>query len=325
MKIKTFAPGKIILFGEHVVVYKKPAIAVAISRGVNVELDSRCDNNICVNIDLINYSSQLELVDKKLNYQCDEDNKQITDYVYEAINMFEFENGFNLNIDINMYLGVGLGSSATITVATIKALALYTDTNLTKEDIAEYAHNIEIKIQGAASPIDTAMSTYGGLIYIDNESKLNRIDCNMQLPLLVSNCEISANTGLLVESVRKKYEKYPEIIENIFSTAEELVNEAKDTFIENDSNKLANLININQGLLDALGVNTLELSDMIYKVRGYGATGSKLTGSGGGGCIYAYCPDNIDEFYNKISEDYLTFKCEQSDSGVYGEIITQDK
>ena len=60
------------------------------------------------------------------------------------------------------------------------------------------------------------MSTYGGIIFIDENSKLNRIDFNMKLPLIVSNCEISGNTGKLVESVRLKYEKYPTIVGNIF-------------------------------------------------------------------------------------------------------------
>ncbi len=321
MKIRAFAPGKVILFGEHVVVYKRPAIAVAIDRGVEVELVPRQDNIISVDVDLIGYSDSFTLVDKRLNYQCDPENKRVTDYIYEVINLFEFDNGFNLKVDINMYLGVGLGSSAAITVATLKALSLYLSLDYDKKTIASIAHEIEVKIQGAASPLDTSMSTYGGLIYIDNKSKLNRIKCNMQLPLIVSNCQISGNTGILVESVRLKYEKYPEIIGNVFKAVEEIVDLAKIAFEKADSDKISDLMNINQGLLDSMGVNTLELSEMVYLSRRYGASGSKLTGSGGGGCIISYCPEDIDGIYEKMREQYPTFKCEQSDLGVYGEII----
>ncbi len=321
MKIRAFAPGKVILFGEHVVVYKRPAIAVAIDRGVEVELVPRQDNIISVDVDLIGYSDSFTLVDKRLNYHCDPENKRVTDYIYEVINLFEFDNGFNLKVDINMYLGVGLGSSAAITVATLKALSLYLSLDYDKKTIASIAHEIEVKIQGAASPLDTSMSTYGGLIYIDNKSKLNRIECNMQLPLIVSNCQISGNTGILVESVRLKYEKYPEIIGNVFKAVEEIVDLAKIAFEKADSDKISDLMNINQGLLDSMGVNTLELSEMVYLSRRYGASGSKLTGSGGGGCIISYCPEDIDGIYEKMREQYPTFKCEQSDSGVYGEII----
>lgn len=321
MKIKAFAPGKIILFGEHTVVYKKPAIAVAIDRGVNVELIPRNDDNITVKLDLIDYYKKSQLVNKKLNYKIDSQKKMITDYIYEVINLFEFEKGFDLTVDIEMYLGAGLGSSAAVTVSTLKAVSLYVNKQIDKKTIAQTAREIEIKIQGAASPIDTSMSTYGGIIFIDENSKLNRIDFNMKLPLIVSNCEISGNTGKLVESVRLKYEKYPTIVGNIFKAMEQIAIDAKVALEKGNSELIGDLMNINQGLLDAIGVNTIELSDMVYKAREYGAKGSKLTGSGGGGCIIAYTPENSDEIYKQLRKDYATFKCVQSDTGVSAEII----
>lgn len=321
MKIKAFAPGKIILFGEHTVVYKKPAIAVAIDRGVNVELIPRNDDNITVKLDLIDYYKKSQLVNKKLNYKIDSQKKMITDYIYEVINLFEFEKGFDLTVDIEMYLGAGLGSSAAVTVSTLKAVSLYVNKQIDKKTIAQTAREIEIKIQGAASPIDTSMSTYGGIIFIDENSKLNRIDFNMKLPLIVSNCEISGNTGKLVESVRLKYEKYPTIVGNIFKAMEQIAIDAKVALEKGNSELIGDLMNINQGLLDAIGVNTTELSDMVYKAREYGAKGSKLTGSGGGGCIIAYTPENSDEIYKQLRKDYATFKCVQSDIGVSAEII----
>ncbi|RAP03059.1 mevalonate kinase [Methanosphaera stadtmanae] len=321
MKIKAFAPGKIILFGEHTVVYKKPAIAVAIDRGVNVELIPRNDDNITVKLDLIDYYKKSQLVNKKLNYKIDSQKKMITDYIYEVINLFEFEKGFDLTVDIEMYLGAGLGSSAAVTVSTLKAVSLYVNKQIDKKTIAQTAREIEIKIQGAASPIDTSMSTYGGIIFIDENSKLNRIDFNMKLPLIVSNCEISGNTGKLVESVRLKYEKYPTIVGNIFKAMEQIAIDAKVALEKGNSELIGDLMNINQGLLDAIGVNTTELSDMVYKAREYGAKGSKLTGSGGGGCIIAYTPENSDEIYKQLRKDYATFKCVQSDTGVSAEII----
>ena len=321
MKIKAFAPGKIILFGEHTVVNKKPAIAVAIDRGVNVELIPRNDDNITVKLDLIDYYKKSQLVNKKLNYKIDSQKKMITDYIYEVINLFEFEKGFDLTVDIKMYLGAGLGSSAAVTVSTLKAVSLYVNKQIDKKTIAQTAREIEIKIQGAASPIDTSMSTYGGIIFIDENSKLNRIDFNMKLPLIVSNCEISGNTGKLVESVRLKYEKYPTIVGNIFKAMEQIAIDAKVALEKGNSELIGDLMNINQGLLDAIGVNTTELSDMVYKAREYGAKGSKLTGSGGGGCIIAYTPENSDEIYKQLRKDYATFKCVQSDTGVSAEII----
>ena len=321
MKIKAFAPGKVILFGEHSVVHKKPAIAVAINRGVEVEVTSRDDDIVRIDVPLVNYSESSELTDKKLFFELDSQNKMITDYIYEVINLFEFDNGFNLTVDIKMYLGAGLGSSAAVTVSCIKALSLLAGIKLNKDQIARQARDIEIKIQGAASPIDTSMSTYGGIIYIDEKSQLNRIDFDMDLPLIVSNCEISGNTGKLVESVRQKYVKYPEIVGNIFNAMQLIARNAKEALETGNSELIGELMNLNQGLLDSIGVNTVELSDMVYLSRKYGAKGSKLTGSGGGGCIIAYCPENIDYIYDHLSQKYATFKCEQSDEGLNATII----
>lgn len=321
MKIEAFAPGKIILFGEHTVVYNKPAIAVAINRGVDVELTSRDDQMVLINISPINYENKVPLTGGWVNYEYDKETKRISDYVYEVINRFKFNHGFNLNININMYLGAGLGSSAAVTVAVLKAVMLYTGNDATLDEIAHIARDIEIKIQGAASPIDTAMSTYGGIIYIDENSNLNPINFDMQLPLLVSNCQIAGNTGELVASVRRKYDKHTPIMESIFDAIEKIAYDARIALEDGNSEKIAELMNINQGLLDAIGVNTQELSEMIYQSRKFGCEGSKLTGSGGGGCIIAYAPHNIDEVYQKLSQLYMTFKCEQSDTGVYAKIV----
>lgn len=321
MKIKAFAPGKVILFGEHSVVYNNPAIAVAIDKGVEVILEPRDDNIINVNVGLINYSGKYTLTDGKLNYTPDSQKKMITDYIYEVINLFEFDKGFNLTVDIKMYLGVGLGSSAAVTVATLKAVSIYAGNDLDKEHIAHTARSIEVKIQGAASPIDTSMSTFGGIIYIDEDSNLNRVDVNMQLPLIVCNCGKNSNTGKLVESVRLKYEKYPEIVGNIFTAMNQIAQRARHALEDGDSELIGDLMNINQGLLDSIGVNTIDLSRMIYDARWLGAKGSKLTGSGGGGCIIAFCPENINEIHMELNEKYTTFKCKHHKDGVQAEII----
>lgn len=321
MKIKAFAPGKVILFGEHSVVHKKPAIAVAINRGVNVELTTRNDDIIQVNVPTINYSQEKKLINNKIIFELDSQNKMITDYIYEVIKLFEFDKGFNLTVDIKMYLGAGLGSSAAVTVSCMKALSILAGAEMDKKSIAHEARNIEIKIQGAASPIDTSMSTYGGIIYINENFELERVNFDMDLPLVISNCEIVGNTGQLVESVRQKYVKYPQVVGNIFNAMQEVARSAKNALEEGNSELIGDYMNLNQGLLDSIGVNTRELSDMVYLARQFGAKGSKLTGSGGGGCIIAYCPENIDEIYDGLSHKYTTFKCEQSDEGVTAQII----
>jgi len=321
MIVEAFAPGKVILFGEHSVVHNRPAIAVAINRGVCVRLSSRCDSIVSVDVPLIGYHREHCLVDGRLEYSPSCQDKMITDYIYEVIGLFEFESGFDLDVDIQMYLGAGLGSSAATTVSTLKAVSVFVGMDLDLDSIARTAREVEVSVQGAASPIDTSMSTYGGIIYIDDESNLERIDFDMQLPLIVSDCQVTGNTGRLVEMVRQKYVNYPDVMTNILDAMGDVAVLARSALEGGDSVLVADLMNINQGLLDAIGVNTLELSDMVYTARLHGAASSKLTGSGGGGCIIAFCPDNIDVVEEKLSESYPTFKCELSPTGVESRII----
>ena len=96
-----------------------------------------------------------------------------------------------------------------------------------------------------------------------------------------------------------------------------IANEARVAIIKNDVERIAELMNLNQGLLDSLGVNTYELSRMIYTARDNGALASKITGSGGGGSIISLCrEDNVDEVAEAINVEDKTIKVKFSKDGV---------
>lgn len=314
MEIKASAPGKIILFGEHVVVYKRPAIALAINKTVDTILRPRDDNKIVIVVPSINLNHVLEITDGKIDYS--RKKLSVLDYIYEVFSQFNIQQGFDLIININLPLGAGLGSSAAVTVSTIAVIAKFTNVDLSKKEIAKMAHNIEINVQKVASPIDTALSTYGGFIYLDTDSNVNKITTDINLELIVAYTQKRGNTGLLVDSVKKEYEKYPQILENIFNTVEILTNQAKSALENQDKTLIGDLMNINQGLLDSIGVNTIELSDMIYVARNEGAYGAKLTGSGGGGSIVVYAPKNTKQIFEKLNKFENAFKAEISSNGV---------
>jgi mevalonate kinase len=316
MKIKAFAPGKVILFGEHSVVHKKPAIAVAINRGVNVELTSRTDNMVEINVPVINYSSKSELVNKKLIFELDSQNKMITDYIYEVINLFEFEKGFNLTVDIKMYLGAGLGSSAAVTVATLAALYRYHNMRFNKQSLAHDAHMVEQAVQGVASPLDTLVSTYGGLVYLSRNKKVEHFNVNFNVPFVVGYTTKHGNTGKMVKDVKNLKTRNPKIINPVITSMGNLTNYAKQAILKRDFAKIGELMNINHGFLDVLGVNTLELSRMVYNARNAGAIGAKTTGAGGGGSIIALCPGKVDEVARAIDRDDNILKIRFTRKGV---------
>ncbi len=320
MEINASAPGKAILFGEHAVVYGKPAIAVAINRRALVKIGERIDSKIHVEIHGLDITRYLETENDDL--QDKQFNTGILNYISKSLMKINeisgsIQDGLDITINLEIPIGAGLGLSAAVTVATIAALSLYNKLELKQEEIATYAHQVELEVQGAASPIDTTVSTYGGVIYMSpNAKRITQLPLNWHPSMIIGYTEREGNTGELVESVRIKKESYPSVINPILDSIEQLTETARDALICNDNEILGELMNINHGLLDALGVNTPELSRMVYLARRAGAIGSKITGAGGGGSIIAYTPNTLNEVLGELQRVENAFPIQLSSQGV---------
>lgn len=338
MKVRASAPGKAILFGEHAVVYGKPAIAVAINRKAITTIRDGTDDAINVQIPDLDVYGQIDIDNQEIHLINNEETSKtpfrssdtpstsndqsydagILKYIQTALFSDEFkpDHGLNIQIDLEIPIGAGLGSSAAITVATLAAAARYHRQELTLEKLAHMAHQVELEVQGAASPLDTTLSTYGGFIYFTHKDGALKIKPAMEMPLVVGYTAEPGNTGMLIERVRKLRQNHPNLIGPVLDTMEKLTKEARDAITSGDEKRVAELMNINQGLLDALGVNTLELSDLIYEARNAGAIGSKITGAGGGGSIIAYCPGKTREVLEKLDSVENAFQVSISQKGV---------
>jgi mevalonate kinase len=207
--------------------------------------------------------------------------------------------GVNLHIESNIPVGSGLGSSAAVTIATIQALNMLFGYGLQLEDIASLGHSIERKIQGAASPTDTYVSTMGGVIMVPMKKKLDIIDCG----IVIGNTGRFSSTRQLVSNVAVLKKHYPEIIDPILSTIGKISITGEELVIKKEYESIGNLMNINQGLLDAIGVSSSELANLIYAARNSGAYSAKITGAGGGGCMVALTsPSDVVKIASAISQ-----------------------
>ena len=330
MKVSASAPGKVILFGEHAVVYGKPAIAVAVDRRAKVTIREGTDNHITVKIPQLDVYGAIDIDNPQIIHLNPEDASDLSKdplkpssydagilkYVQKALLNFEPDHGLDVHVDLEIPIGAGLGSSAAVTVATLAAAARYHQQEITLETLTKTAHQVELEVQGAASPLDTTISTYGGFIYLTPGKEAVKMKPDMKMPLVVAYTKNPGNTGLLVAGVRKLHDNHPQIVKPILDTMEELTNQARESILKGEEKQVGELMNINQGLLDALGVNTLELSDLVYHARSAGATGSKITGAGGGGSIIAYCPGKTDEVLKELKSVDKAFKMDISSEGV---------
>jgi len=297
MKVVASAPGKITLYGEHAVVYGEPALVASIDKRVYVTCIPRSDGrfrisalNLHVPGVIVTYSRDGEIILETdygrvlsaLSY-INEGLRITSEYIGER-------RGADIIVESSMPVGAGLGTSAAVTVATIAAYAKALGYDLKREEIAKLAWETEKKVQGIASPMDTSISTFGGVMYIrysGSNVHMERVKIGSEIPLVIGYVEREAKTKDLVQRVYSLKQKYPHIVEAIIKTIGSIVEEARKALYEGDLVRAGELMNINHGLLDALGVSTKKLNELVYAARAMGALGSKLSGAGGGGSMIA--------------------------------------
>ncbi|HEW93416.1 mevalonate kinase [Candidatus Geothermarchaeota archaeon] len=297
MEVVASAPGKITLYGEHAVVYGKPAIVASIDKRVYVRCRLRSDKSITIR------ALNLQVPGIILTYNKDGEVILKTDYgrvlsavsyIREAINLTsrylnEFK-GADLTIESNMPVGAGLGTSAAVSVATIAAYSKALGHDLDLHNIAKLAWNTEKNIQGIASPMDTSISTFGGIVYLTYDGvnfSIDPLHIDVEFNIVIGYVKRQYKTKEMVEKVKSYLQRHPDLVKPIIDLIGDLVNDAKKALIKGDLEYAGELMNINHGLLDALGVSSKELNDLVYAARAFGAYGSKLSGAGGGGSMIA--------------------------------------
>lgn len=261
------APGKIYLFGEHAVVYGEPAIACAVELRTHVCARKSDAIKICSDIG----KTALDF--------------DVHPYVSSAIKKMGSPD-VSIEITSDIPVGSGLGSSAAVTIATLAAINIEFGLGFENGELARMGHEIEKEVQGAASPTDTFVSTFGGVVEIPSRKRLELLDCG----IVIGNTNKGASpkkTAKLVQQVARLKEQYPDAINPIIKTIGSFAKQGEALVSEKNYSSLGRLMNVNHGLLDALGVCTMELSALVYAARSAGAYGAKLTGAGGGGCMVA--------------------------------------
>ena len=293
------APGKIFLFGEHAVVYGKTAVACAIDIRARVSVET---------------SDYLHV---KSDGAATSINPRKHPYISAAVRrMNEITDVTCVSIDINsdIPIGSGLGSSAAVTVALIKALDTYFCCGLSLKEIAEMGHRVEMDVQGRASPTDTYVSTFGGLVKIPDKIKMDFFDTSV----VIGNTHKFSSTRKLVSNVASLKARHPTIVNPIMQTIGTISEEGEHYVSMGNIRAIGELMNINQGLLDAIGVGSAELSSLVYAARKADALGSKITGAGGGGCMIALCEHkNISRVSHAIKRaGGDAFVCRTTNEGV---------
>ncbi|EMA52536.1 MULTISPECIES: mevalonate kinase [Halococcus] len=307
------APGKVYLFGEHAVVYGEPAVPCAVERRATVDVTARSDGRLRVD------AADLTLDGFTVEYGGDGAPdvdvpeslvEAATGYVDGAVEQAREaadapEIGFDVAIESAIPLGAGLGSSAAVAVAGIDAATRELGVELPPKELAERAYRVEHAVQdGEASRADTFCSAMGGAVRVEGED-CRRLDAPA-LPFVIGYDGGAGDTGALVAGVRELREEYDFAADTV-SAIGDLVRQGERALDANDLDEVGRLMDMNHGLLNALGVSARSLDAMVWAAREAGARGAKLTGAGGGGCVVA-----LDETEATRTALHYTPGCEEA-------------
>ena len=301
MKSKASSPAKVILFGEHFVVYGVKAILCAINKRITVTAETIKENKISIKSNIGN----LEL---EPNKEISEINSPLKPFYYLANKLIKNQNtGIRIKVESDIPLGVGLGSSSACCVAGAAAISRLFK-KISKEEILELAIEAEKTIFENTSGADCTVCTYGGIMEYDKKNGFSKIESEPNFHLVIANSKMEHSTKSVVENVKQFKEKNEEKFSTLCDKESKLVEDILELLKNNNIVEIGKRINENQEYLETIGVSNEKLRKMI-KIGQNKSFGAKITGAGGGGCIFALTNEsNLEQTMNQFkNENYDCF------------------
>jgi len=269
-QVEVSAPGKLMLLGDHAVVYNRPCIVTAVSARVWVMIEKK-PGHVAIEAPQV---------------------KNVR-FVEEAISVFKRKyrvgDGFIIKTKSDFSCRYGLGSSSAVAIATLLSLSRFFKQAMSLREIFNLGYQTTLNIQGIGSGFDIAAAVYGKTIYFLTGGKVIEPLGVSHLPLVVGYSGVKADTATMVKNLRLNTPHGK--LTAIFDSIQEITERAKAELLKGNWEKTGKLMNENHRLLSELGVSTNKLDKMCQAAREAGAYGAKLSGAGGGDCMIALVPE----------------------------------
>jgi len=288
-QLEGHAAGKVILLGEHAVVYGSHALALpvrdAMRAGVQVGGEGMRLKIPAWHTDVV-----LDIREPEARGFA-----ATAALILDALDIDE--RNLEINVASRLPRAMGLGSSASLAVAVIRALNERFLLGLDDEAVNALAFRCETLAHGTPSGVDNTLATYAEPLLFRNRGELEHKPVHLREtpPFVVAWGDEQGLTATQVAGVRERRLRMPRNYDSLFEQIDELTLAGAEALEEADYRTVGDMMNLCQGLLNGIGVSTPTLERMIHVAREAGATGAKLTGGGGGGSIVALCPENAAE------------------------------
>ena len=283
---RSSACGKVILLGEHAVVYGRSALAAPIPLAVEARVVD-ADAGVRLRIQRWGVEQRVPPLHERPT--------GTAGMLALLLQRLELDDrSMAIEVFPNVPRAVGLGSSAALAVSVIRALDGHFHLGLDGNDINNFAFDCEQAAHGTPSGVDNTVATYGASILFrrqDAGTCFEEVVLARPLPLVIGLTGAASLTARTVANVAKARQCNPAHYETIFDEIGALALAGAEAARDGAFVELGGLMNLCHGFLNALQVSTKELEEIVEVSRRHGAAGAKLTGAGGGGSVVALCPD----------------------------------
>jgi mevalonate kinase len=285
--ISAAAPGKVILFGEHAVVYGRPAIAIPVmqvkARAVVTANPRGAPGEVRVQAPGIGLESKLEELDPA---------QPLAAAILGAASALKVKRlpACTIKITSTIPVAAGMGSGAAVSVAIMRALSAFLGHPLPDESVSRLAFEVEKIHHGTPSGIDNAVITYARPVYFVKGKPVETLQVGRPFTLVIGDTGIASPTAAAVGEVRKAWQADKALYEAYFDSVGAMAEAARQAIESGGIELLGPLMDANHGVLRKIGVSSAGLDTLVTAARKGGAWGAKLCGGGRGGNMIALVP-----------------------------------
>jgi len=283
------APGKVILFGEHAVVYGQPALAAPVTQvraTASVE-DAPTGRGLCIAAADLHLRRQVQqaLTPDDPLYAI----AATVRHTLDALGVAGWPD-LALRVSSSVPMGRGLGSGAALATAIVRALAQHLGRSLRPQEVSNLVYETEVIHHGTPSGIDNTVIAFEQPVYFVKGQPIQVLQVGRPFWLAIGDTGIASPTRDVVGDVRHRWQRDSARYEDLFVRIGDVAQHARQAVATGEVALLGQLMDQNQALLEALDVSSPELERLVRAARGAGALGAKLCGAGRGGNMLALVP-----------------------------------